>query len=299
MNKLNYKKYNHLIIVPHRYLHLLPIHASPLYNNHILLNYFKKGVSYAPSCQLLQLTQDKQPFDFQNLLGVQDPTNNLVFSNIEVGRIKDFFTETTLFTQEKATKSAIINQQKLLSTYCSHFACHGEFNVKEPLKSALILVNHERLTLNDIFELNLSQCSLVTLSACETGITDATSISDEYIGLTSGFLSAGIPNVVSSLWKVNDLSTTLLMNKFYENLKLSPLLKSGRIACALNQTQTWLKNMTIEQFEQEIIKFKPYIEQLRKGQRIIVTENIRKTKERQPYPFASPYYWAGFIVVGF
>ena len=57
------------------------------------------------------------------------------------------------------------------------------------------------LTLREIFaELKLPQCSLVTLSACETGLTNSTAMTDEYIGLPSGFLYAGSMNVVSSLW---------------------------------------------------------------------------------------------------
>jgi CHAT domain-containing protein len=75
------------------------------------------------------------------------------------------------------------------------------------------------LTLDEIFSLDLEQCRLVTLSACETGLIDFKNTSDEYIGLPSGFLLAGSSSVVSSLWNVDDLSTSLLMIKFYQNLK--------------------------------------------------------------------------------
>jgi CHAT domain-containing protein len=73
------------------------------------------------------------------------------------------------------------------------------------------------LTLGKIFEkLDLDQCRLVTFSACESGMIDPTSISDEYIGLPSGFLYAGSPSVVSTLWTVDPLATTLLLTKFYK-----------------------------------------------------------------------------------
>jgi CHAT domain-containing protein len=65
------------------------------------------------------------------------------------------------------------------------------------------------------------------------------SLSDEYIGLPSGFLYAGSSSVVSSLWKVNDLSTAFLMIKFYQNLSAGV-----SVAVSLNQAQLWLKHLT-------------------------------------------------------
>ncbi|MBD1920771.1 CHAT domain-containing protein [Microcoleus sp. FACHB-831] len=59
-----------------------------------------------------------------------------------------------------------------------------------------------------------TNCSLVVLSARETGLNDFSSLSYEYIGLHSGFLIAVSPRVVSSLWAVNDLSNGLVMMKF-------------------------------------------------------------------------------------
>jgi CHAT domain-containing protein len=62
----------------------------------------------------------------------------------------------------------------------------------------------------------MSSARLVTLSACETGITDIkTGSSDEFVGLPAGFMLAGVPCVVSSLWSVPDISTAILMERFY------------------------------------------------------------------------------------
>ncbi len=77
----------------------------------------------------------------------------------------------------EARKEAIANQ-RLQAAHCVHFACHGIFDLESPLRSALVLagvdlneLELERcLTLGEIFGLNLSQCRLVTLSACETGL---------------------------------------------------------------------------------------------------------------------------------
>jgi CHAT domain-containing protein len=101
------------------------------------------------------------------------------------------------------------------------------------------------LTLGEIFGLNLSQCRLVTLSACETGLTDPTSLSDEYIGLPSGFLYAGSPSVVSSLWTISYISTAFLITKFYNDLQ-----QGVSVAVALNQAQRWLRDATGDELQQ-------------------------------------------------
>ena len=291
-----------LILIPHRYLHLLPLHCLPLSDGNLILNYFEGSIGYIPSCQLLQLTQQQQHFNFQNLFAIQNPTEDLLHTNLEVECLRSFFPVANVFIKQEATKSAIEANQSLLSAHCVHFSCHGEFNLEFPLKSALILANKEHLTLGEIFEFRLSQCRLVTLSACETGMTDPTSISDEYVGLPSGFLYAGTPTIVSSLWAVDDLSTTLLMIKFYETLESLFPLKAGDVAFALIQAQKWLRHLTTEQFDEEIIKLQPkiseFLSQLRPGQRLIFQESLKKIRQRQPHPFVDPYYWAAFTAIG-
>jgi CHAT domain-containing protein len=59
---------------------------------------------------------------------------------------------------------------------------------------------------------------LVILSACETDRGQMTG-GDETEGLTRTFLQAGAENVVSSLWKVSDESTTLLMERLHAHLR--------------------------------------------------------------------------------
>jgi CHAT domain-containing protein len=89
--------------------------------------------------------------------------------------------------------------------------------LQETLNSALILANKVPLTVSRILsELDLTAARLITLSACETGITDIHESPDEYLGMTAAFLQAGAPAVVSTLWAVDDVSTMLLMERFYQ-----------------------------------------------------------------------------------
>jgi CHAT domain-containing protein len=300
-----------LIIIPHLFLHILPLHAFPISQSHVLKfgavanaqdlhDLFPNGVQYAPSCQLLQIAQSFQHFDFNKLFAIQNPTKDLLYTDLEVNILSNFFTESQIIAKDNATKNAIIPHLKSSNNHCHHFSCHGDFNPNNPFESALFLANKEPLTLGEIFELRLNQCRLVTLSACETGLIDLNSISDEYIGLPSGFLFAGSPSVVSSLWTVNDLSTSFLMIKFYEilfnvNLNIS-------VAVALKEAQDWLQNLTIEKLDKFLEQYQPqidkYLSPLRLGQRKIYQESLKQIRQRQPHPFANPYYWAGFTATG-
>jgi CHAT domain-containing protein len=90
----------------------------------------------------------------------------------------------------------------------------------------------------------------VALSACQTAITDFGRLPDESIGLPGGFLQAGVPAVVGTLWSVNDLSTALLMHRFYElhlhgddaaGLAPQPPVRALRLA------QQWLRDLTYKE----------------------------------------------------
>jgi CHAT domain-containing protein/Flp pilus assembly protein TadD len=120
-----------------------------------------------------------------------------------------------------------------------HFATHGLLNSGHPELSGLVLsLVDERgeaqdgfLRLNDIFNLNLP-ADLVVLSACQSGLGKEIK-GEGLVGLTRGFMYAGAPRVVVSLWSVNDQATAELMKRFYLRM-----LKNGqRPAAALRAAQ--------------------------------------------------------------
>lgn len=311
-----------LIFIPHRILHLFPLHAllvkrsladensfkeQDILENHssnYLLDLFPGGIKYAPSCQILKLSQELKRSNFDNLFAVQNPfisdpfkLNQLLLPDLEVEVIKSFFPHHEVLPEENATEDFINSYKGFSSIHCCHFSCHGKFNQNSPLESFLLLANGDHWTLGEIFELSLPQCRLVTLSACETGLTDPKSLSDEYTGLASGFIFAGSSSVLSSLWGANDLSTTFLMIKFYENLCLSP--KKEEIAIALREAQKWLRDMTISEIEKLLEKYKPYISRWRKGKQLLLEEQLNLVRNKGiSKPFKHPYYWAAFIAIG-
>jgi CHAT domain-containing protein len=110
----------------------------------------------------------------------------------------------------------------------------------------LYLVGEKRLSLEDLQNdvVDIPSARLVTLSACETGITDIVKGSaDEFVGLPAGFMLAGVPCVVSSLWSVPDISTAILMERFYSN----HFAKEMDIPLALQDAQRWVRDLTSNQ----------------------------------------------------
>ena len=301
---------NRLILVPHRFLHLLPLHALPLpeQQDKCLLDKFNGGISYTPSCQLLQISQELERNKFSHLFAVQNPTDDLMYADLEVGTLRnlELFSSSEVLEKENASKVALKVSENLPLSHCCHFACHGKFDLKSPVDSALLLSEYKssatekqtekdgRLTLTEIFELTLDQCRLVTLSACETGMVDPDTISDEYVGLPSGFMFAGSPSVVASLWKTDDSSTAFLMIKFYENLtehrQKFDQLEEGAVALALNQAQCWLRDATNTELMQKMENLS-----LKRTQKSNLIRFFNTNGEK---PYSNPYYWAAFCAIG-
>jgi CHAT domain-containing protein/TPR repeat protein/predicted enzyme related to lactoylglutathione lyase len=308
-----------LVLIPHRFLHLFPLHALNLTktaqnNSYCLLDRFPEGVSYAPSCQLLQQAQMRQRPKFSHLFAIQNPTRDLTYANLEVQTIQQHFNPQDILI-ETAAKKAVIDNNRLSIADCIHFSCHGYFNFENPLLSALLLADCELpppppnpdpnrylplknnntldlkqcLTLADIFDLDLRASRLVVLSACETGITDFRTLSDEYIGLPSGFLVAGSSSVLCTLWSVSDLSTAFLLIEFYDRLK--PDLT---VALALKEAQNWLRTVTKKDLLDWIAKKQLILNPI---QELYLDKHLHN-KEEQHQPFDSPFYWAAFCAIG-
>ena len=124
-----------------------------------------------------------------------------------------------------------------------HFATHGLLDTKHPDLSRLVLstVNSSGarqngcLMLNDIYNLRLS-ADLVVLSACSTAL--GKDIKGEgLVGLTRGFMYAGVARVVASLWNVDDKRTAELMKRFYEKMLKENMQPAAALRAA--QLEMW------------------------------------------------------------
>jgi CHAT domain-containing protein len=129
-----------------------------------------------------------------------------------------------------------------------HFATHRLLNSGHPELSGLVFSTVDSngkpqdgmLRLHEIFNLSLN-ADLVVLSACQTAL--GKDIRGEgLIGLTRGFMYAGTPRVVASLWNVEDRATAELMKRFYEGVlkrQLKPAAALREAQLALQQNKRW------------------------------------------------------------
>ena len=103
-----------------------------------------------------------------------------------------------------------------------HLATHGLLNSTHPELSGIVLSLVDQhgqpqdgfLRLHEIYNLKLP-AELVVLSACQTALGKEVR-GEGLVGLTRGFMYAGAPRVVASLWKVDDKATAELMKRFYQ-----------------------------------------------------------------------------------
>ena len=254
------------------------------------------------SCQILQQIQQSQESELTHLLAVQNPTQDRPFVDFGIEVIRHLFSPYDyVLSGNQATKDNLLKDNKLTTTNCFHFFGHGQYSLNSPLESALILANNQSLTLSEIFDLRLEKCRLVILSACETGISDITTLSDEYIGLPSGFLFTGSPNVISTLWVVDSVSTAFLIIELYQNLSQQSKQNQIDVTIALKQAQQNLKTMTNEQFRQRLEEHKTQLDEIFNRLSIkeqMEIEAILEYRQSKPYPFNHPFDWADFVSIG-
>jgi CHAT domain-containing protein len=105
-----------------------------------------------------------------------------------------------------------------------HFAMHGLIDEKEPEFSSLVFTedgNKEEDNFLYAYEIKQSKlnASMVVLSACETG-AGKYQRGEGVLSIGRGFMYAGVPSIVMTLWKLNDQSASELIGNFYANLEV-------------------------------------------------------------------------------
>jgi tetratricopeptide (TPR) repeat protein len=200
-----------IVFIPHNMLHYLPFHAL-FDGNQYLIERF--DVARAASTSVLKFCRDKkiQKTEQDLVLAVADEMTPYI--NEEVEALRQLLPKGLFFVGSEAREDKLRRYGQTAGKL--HIAAHGIFRADNPMFSSIKL-GDSWLNLFDIFNLQLG-AELTVLSACETGMS-AVWEGDELLGLARGFLYAGTPSLVVSLWTVNDRSTAQLMRHFYEGLQ--------------------------------------------------------------------------------
>jgi CHAT domain-containing protein len=171
-----------------------------------------------------------------------------------------------------------------------HIASHFSFRPGDDTQSFLLLGDGTALTLNEMKRQGqlFEGVELLTLSACDTAALRPDAMGREIDGFAESAQRLGAGAVMATLWTVADNSTPWLMREFYRaRQRTSPLTK----AAALQQAQLALLNGT------------PGTGTLRKPRERGAEIYIEK-RDAPPFnadrnkPFAHPFYWAPFILIG-
>ena len=207
-------------VVPHRTLHYLSFAALFSGRNQLVET---TPLFTLPSASILRTALNKRASkQNQQVLAVgnpalQDSHLELPFAEHEVRTIGWNFPDLTTLTREAATESRVVSSAQKFGLV--HIASHGHYDPANPLLSSISLAagpdRDGDLKASEVFGLDL-QADLVVLSACQSGLGDIRA-GDEVIGLNRAFMFAGTHTLVSSLWRVSDVSTAVLMKQFYRD----------------------------------------------------------------------------------
>jgi CHAT domain-containing protein/Flp pilus assembly protein TadD len=304
-----------LILIPHRDLHRFPIHA--LFRRDFVVSYLpsaavglslqhrftpqggKIGSLNARDLAILSTENPDSVIIDKN--GQEQKLDSLLAAKIESQIICRMFDKSTPLKKNAATLDAVktLLQQ---SHNIFHFTGHGSYNFDNPLESNLYLSNTNRLTVREIIQLDLSKYELICLSACETALTDKQTILAEYVGLTSGFMRAGVGSVVSTLWPVESNASALLMIYFYQRWREA----GDCLPVALANAQKWLREATREDLAawsqgefDKISANSAKLSEVEVSQRRFfktIRQELATMELDQPYQH--PYYWAAFTITG-
>jgi CHAT domain-containing protein len=235
-------------IVPHDILHYLPFHAIPTTEGFLG---FRNPVCYTPSASALSVCRRGPRLDGKAVITLGDPTRDLAYARREAESVTEAF-HGELLLGGKATKEALFAALgKHDAVDILHLACHGRAGAKDPLLAGVLLApdranedsGGELLTAGEMLRRKL-RAGLVTVSACDAGF-GAVEASDEVLGLTRALLYAGAASVLLSYWPLDDLSTYLTIERFYEELQPMIGEGAGNKATAVRAAQRHIHDMTV------------------------------------------------------
>jgi CHAT domain-containing protein len=225
-----------ICIVPDKILNRLPYGAviSRATGRYLIEDYL---LAYAPSASLFVLCAEeagrKAGQSPEHLLSVGNPSfDRRAFPDLEEDlpaaareseEIVKFYPSYHLLVGPDAKKKVVMREMERAEVI--HLATHYDPNPTSPLDSRLALAAETEtggqtsqrkgaLLVGEIYRLDLSHARLAVLSACQTWAEDYLN-GEGAVGVSRPFLAAGVPVVVSSLWKIDSPATRNMMIEFH------------------------------------------------------------------------------------
>jgi CHAT domain-containing protein/tetratricopeptide (TPR) repeat protein len=199
------RDHRRLVIVPYGVLHYLPFHLLHDGSTYLIERH---EMVVLPAAGLITRNSLRRP---PGALVLAHSLNGRLPQTLAEAHILQGLFGGTICRNEAAGRAALYAQPSQIL----HIAAHGEHRLDQPDLSYIQLADGQLYT-DDLLQHDLSY-ELVTLSACETGRANIAA-GDEPIGLGRGVLYAGAGAIISSMWRVTDDSTVILMQRIYQAL---------------------------------------------------------------------------------
>lgn len=226
---------NTLTIIPDYYLQNIPFESLTTSNKDFSYLIYKNQINYAYSLTYLIENTNNQEINSGNVVAfapVNFSTGLTSLPNTEKElHVIDYLFTSQLYLKTKATKQNFIKESK--DAKILHIASHA--NANDSIGPWISFYN-SKINLNDIYSLNNS-AELVVLSACNTSLGELHK-GEGIMSLSRGFFYAGSKTVISTLWEINDKSSTELLDSFYKNINLGENKSSALRNAKLNYLKT-------------------------------------------------------------
>lgn len=294
---LKFKEISSFSFVPTGLLGLLPIHAA--WTEDETKSTGRRyaiddvNIVYIPNARSVIAANSCINIKPKNILAVDNPDGSLSFSSPEIASALLHFplSEQLLLGGLAATREMVLDTMSNANVL--HFSTHGIGKVGNAIEGGLFMANNQLLTLEDIVKKRLQNTRLAILSACETSKIDIR-LPDEVISLPTGLLQAGIPGVIGSLWIVQDVSTMMLIIRFYDLWMISNFSPDK----ALQGAQIWLRDTTnlekINYFSVGPQSIPPKMHPWSAHEAMKVLYLL----EPDEFSYSHPFFWAGFSYTG-
>ena len=194
---------------------------------------------------------------------------------------------------EQFTKAAMLSELKRRRPLV-HIASHFRFEPGDEARSFLLLGDGTPFTLDEMKQQSdlFSGVDLLTLSACSTAAQRPDANGREVDGFAELAQRLGAGAVMASLWEVSDVSTAELMTRFYQDYRgasgdnKAEALRRSQLALLKGKYKesSTLESRQLLQIEKDSVKIEP--------------EKLKLFQISKKAPFAHPFYWSPFILIG-
>ena len=240
--------YTSIVILPDGNLSQLPFEAliKSKYTrsggyNYASLDYLIKSyeINYAYSASLFIEQCKVADISNPSIVAFGEP-DNPAYQNLpgtrkeldEIGRLRS----SKIFNKSEASEAAFIESSEG-NFDILHMALHATSDTLNPMNAGLILSNDTSsledgvLHLHELYGIPIP-AKLVVLTACETGLGQWQK-GEGILSLSRGFIYNDNPNLIMSLWKLNDQQSAKLVqsfyNSFYSGTSIGSALRTAKI----------------------------------------------------------------------